>query len=54
MGHTNSDVQVTADADFESTVRVQPDRTVFIGRFTLSPYPDKICTPTVEDAKVGA
>jgi hypothetical protein len=54
MDYSDSDMQVIADADFERTKRVQPDRTVFIGRFTLSPYPEKISSPVVKDAKASS
>jgi hypothetical protein len=53
MDHTDSDVEVVADADFESTVRLEANRTVFVGRFPLSAYREKLCTTVVEDAKAS-
>jgi hypothetical protein len=48
-----SDVEVVADAEFERTIRVEPNRTVFVGRFPYTPYPDKKSTSVVEDAKAS-
>jgi hypothetical protein len=54
MDHNDSDVEVVAAAGFESTVRLEPDRTVFVGRFPLSTPPEKLCSPVVEDAKASS
>jgi hypothetical protein len=53
MDYIDSDVEVVADAEFERTIRVEPNRTVFVGRFPYTSYPDKKSTPVVEDARVS-